>query len=64
MNIARAGTVRLDQQHGYQPDNRGICFIDCGSFGAVAKFQIQINVFSNFFLQDIRRFIGRALVFD
>ena len=64
MNIARASAVRLDQQHGYEPDNRRICFIDCGSFCAIAKFQTQIDVFPNFFLEDVRRFVGRAVVFD
>ena len=64
MNIAGAGTVRLDQQHGYQPDNRRVCFIDCGRFRAFTKFQAKVNVFSNFLLQDVRCFVGRAVVFD
>jgi hypothetical protein len=64
MNIACAGTVCLDQQHGHEADNWRIGFIDCGRFGAIAKFQTQIDVFSNFFLQDIRCFIGRAVVFN
>ena len=64
MDIARASPVRLDQQHGYEPDNRRVCFIDCHRFRAIAKFQTQIDVFSNFFLQDVRRFVGGAVVLD
>ena len=64
MNIARAGTVRLDQQHGYEPDNRRICFIKRRRFRAIAKLQTEIDVFSNFFLNDVRCFVGRSVVFD
>src|SRR2546426_2680694 len=43
MNIARASAVRFDQQHGYEPDNRRICFIECGSFCAIDRKSTRLN---------------------
>ena len=64
MNIACASAVRLDQQHGDKTDNWRVGFIDCGRFRAITNFQSEIDVVSDFFLQDVGCFVRRPVVFD
>ena len=64
MNVARSRAMRLDQQHRDQPDNRRIRFISGNRFRAIANFQSEIDVFADSFLQDVRCFVGRPVIFD
>ncbi len=64
MNIARAQAVGLDQQHRDHTNDRSICFIASNCFRAVANFETKIDIYPDFFLQDVRGFVGRAVILD
>src|SRR5437870_12201198 len=64
MNITRTELVRLDDQHRDQPDYRRVRFIDGDGLGAIADLEAEIDFITNLMLQDVSRFLGRAVVFD
>src|SRR5262249_15647238 len=64
MNITGACTVRLDQQHGNQPDNWRSGVIDYSCCCTIANFQSEIDVLADFFLQSVCCFIGCSVVLD
>src|SRR2546430_17192570 len=64
MNIARAGAMRLDDQHRDHSNDRSVGFIDFGDGSAVAELKTKIDIFANFFFEGIGGFIGRAVIFD
>ena len=64
MNIARPCAVGLDHQHRHEANNWCVSFIDSRCFRAVADFQAKIDIFSDFFLQNVRGFVSGAIIFD
>src|SRR5437773_1002489 len=64
MDITRAKLVRFDDQHRNQPDDGRVRFIDRDCFGAIANLEAEIDFITNLMLEDVGRFLGRAVVFD
>src|SRR6266513_117024 len=64
MNIARTEFVRFDDQHRNQPDDGRIRFIDSDCFGAIANLETEIDFITNLMLEDVSRFLSRAVIFD
>src|SRR5437762_4304443 len=64
MNIARTQLMRFDDQHRNQPDDGRVRFIDRDGLGAIADLEAEIDFITNLMLQDVSRFLGRAVVFD
>src|SRR5438034_5269062 len=64
MNITRTELVRFDDQHRDQPDDGRVRFINSDCFGAIANLEAKIDFITNLMLEDVSRFLGRAVVFD
>src|SRR5437762_11191145 len=64
MDITRAKLVRFDDQHRNQPDDGRVRFIDRDCFGAIANLEAEIDFITNLMLEDVGRFLGRAVIFD
>src|SRR5438067_5185446 len=64
MDITRAKLVRFDDQHRNQPDDGRVRFIDRDCFGAIANLEAEIDLIPNLMLEDVSRFLGRAIIFD
>src|SRR5256886_11563285 len=64
MNVARTQLVRFDDQHRDEPDYRRVRFIDSDCFGAIANLEAEIDFITNLMLENVGRFLGRAVVFD
>src|SRR5438874_2311854 len=64
MNIARAQLMRFDNQHRNQPDDGRVRFVNRDCFGAIADLEAEIDLITNLMLEDVGRFLGRAVVFD
>jgi hypothetical protein len=56
--------MRFDDQHRDQPDDGRGRDIDSERFGAIANLENKIDFITNLMLEDVRRFISRAVLLN